>query len=364
MPRYARVLCILSWYSSYKLHETNLGGGHFFTEHMKSIQPYCDVVAYVPFEHETDAKFNDEEEWGIRTFRYRYAKWYLRFKDRIIFKVLRKLRIIKLYEIIHFVWGFHKVCKLFRPDVIHAQAAENAGIFAAFFLRLYGIPLVITEHQLIGVTPLSRRKHFMISTAYKLSRKNICVSDGQREHFRTIFNGIEFTVIYNGIYDRPIDPSAGKYRRKNFINSVIVAAFYSDEVKGFQFLLPAVKILVQELHIPLVLHVCGGGLFFEKFRNLADELQITDNCIFYGSCTKNEVYSIVSEMDFGISSSLLESAGINVEEMMLLGKPLVVTRSVGANSLVADFAAIVVDKGSTEALVDGIREMVRTLRGI
>ena len=86
-------------------------------------------------------------------------------------------------------------------------------------------------------------------------------------------------------------------------------------------------------------------------------MKITDNCIFYGSCTKKEVYSIVSEMDFGISASLCESAGVSVEEMMLLGKPLVVTKSGGANSLITDFAAIVVDRGSTEALVDGIRYM-------
>ena len=46
---------------------------------------------------------------------------------------------------------------------------------------------------------------------------------------------------------------------------------------------------------------------------------------------------------------------------MLLGKPLVVTRSGGTNSLVTEDTAIVVDRGSTDALAEGIRTMTAQL---
>ena len=88
---------------------------------------------------------------------------------------------------------------------------------------------------------------------------------------------------------------------------------------------------------------------------------IEDCCVFYGNCTKAKVYSIVSRMDFNISASLYECSGVSVEEALLLGKPMLVTKSGGANSLVNKDVAIVVDKGSTEALVDGIKEMVNRL---
>ena len=346
-------MCIFSWYTSYKLHGTRFGGEGFFEDHVRSIQKYYDTVVYVPFETETSTKFNDEEEWGIRTFRYKFADWYINFRrDSIIFKILRKLRIIKLYEIIHFLRGFRKVYKEFKPDVIDAQGSWRAGQFSVFFLRLYKIPVVITEHQLLS--PRERRGYY---EAFKLSQKNVCVSMGQQERLRELYQGVDFTVIYNGIFDRPVDSFGKNYRREGFINCVIVAGFYSDCGKGFQFLLPAMSILVHQFNIHLVLHICGGGLFFEHFVNLANELDISDRCIFYGSCTRNEVYSIVSQMDFGISASIAESAGVNVEEMLLLGKPVVVTKSCGANSLVTDFSAIVVEKGSTDALVEGIREM-------
>jgi glycosyltransferase involved in cell wall biosynthesis len=66
-------------------------------------------------------------------------------------------------------------------------------------------------------------------------------------------------------------------------------------------------------------------------------------------------------MDFNISASIFECSGVSVEEALLLGKPMLVTRSGGANSLVNDDVAIVVDRGSTQALVDGIHAMIKRL---
>ena len=70
---------------------------------------------------------------------------------------------------------------------------------------------------------------------------------------------------------------------------------------------------------------------------------------------------MVSQMDFNISASIYECSGVSVEEALLLGRPMLVTRSGGANSLVNEKVALVVDRGSTEALVNGIIKMVETL---
>ena len=95
----------------------------------------------------------------------------------------------------------------------------------------------------------------------------------------------------------------------------------------------------------------------EYYQNMARELGVEKQCIFYGQCDKKKMYSIMSQMDFIISASLFESAGVTVQESQLLGKPVLVTKSGGANSLVTEESAIVVDKGSVDALVNGIKEM-------
>ena len=314
------------------------------------MQKYCDTALFVPFDDSISKSFNDESEWGIRTFRSG-------FKDRFIHHVPFLGFLVKF---IHFINGFRKVCKSFRPDIIHAHAVTSAGLLSVFLSKFIHIPVIVTEHQTTEVMRLSRlRSRIKHHFTYKNASKAVCVSKDQRERFRKIFPDVDFHVIYNGISNRlKKNKNAGmQYRREGYINCVIVAGFYARNTKGFQYLLPAIKILTEEFRIPLVLHICGDGKHFEYYRNMASELGIADKCIFYGRCARDDVYSIVSEMDFGISASLFESAGVNVEEMMLMGKPLVVTRSGGASSLVADYAAIIVDKGSTEALVNGIKEM-------
>jgi glycosyltransferase involved in cell wall biosynthesis len=99
----------------------------------------------------------------------------------------------------------------------------------------------------------------------------------------------------------------------------------------------------------------------EFYQDMAKELGIENYCIFYGQCDRQKVFSIMNQMDFSISASIFESAGVSVQEAMLLGKPLVVTKSGGANSLVTEDSAIVVDRESTEALVNGIKEMSNRL---
>ena len=94
---------------------------------------------------------------------------------------------------------------------------------------------------------------------------------------------------------------------------------------------------------------------------MAGELGIADHCIFYGQCNREKVYSVMSQMDFCISTSLFECSGVSVEEAMLLGRPMLVTRSGGANSLCTDDTAIIVDSGSATAIRDGIRQMISRL---
>ena len=141
------------------------------------------------------------------------------------------------------------------------------------------------------------------------------------------------------------------------LNCGIIAAFYDKTVKGYQYLLPAIKILIEKGY-NINLHICGGGQYLDYYKKMAIDLGIENNCIFYGQIEKNQVYYIISKMDFIISASIFESAGISVEEAMLLGKPLVVTRSGGASSLVNNKTAIVVDTKSTDALVKGIQNMI------
>jgi glycosyltransferase involved in cell wall biosynthesis len=90
---------------------------------------------------------------------------------------------------------------------------------------------------------------------------------------------------------------------------------------------------------------------------MAQELKLQEFCTFYGQCDRQKVYSIVRQVEFCVSSSIYECSGVSVQEEMLMGKPILVTKSGGANSLTTDYTAIVCERGSVDALADGLIEM-------
>src|SRR5699024_1630138 len=122
---------------------------------------------------------------------------------------------------------------------------------------------------------------------------NICVSLDSMSRLQKYFPKAKFKLIYNGIIDpQLLEEDNYIYRRKDYVNCCIVASFYAKEVKGYQYLLPAIKNLV-ECGYKILLHICGGGTYFEYYKKMAYELGIEDNCIFYGQCERKKVYSIV-----------------------------------------------------------------------
>ena len=338
---------VVSWYSPKDAEVMSAGVFHY--EQSMALKPYCDTALYYPYDENLSSDFEKSEERGLLTFRRKLSK-------------VKIPKISFFVQLIKILSDLKKICKEFKPDVIHAHCAIPAGFAATLFGKFYGIPVVITEHNPIEHFALNKPNvKSQVKFAYSKSKANICVSNDSMNKMKSNFKDCDFSVIYNGIYSPEVIGNDGiNYRVDGKINCCIVAAFYSKDIKGYQYLIPAIAELKKQGK-PVVLHIVGGGEYFDYYVNLAKELDVQDLIIFHGNCEKKKVYSLVSQMDFNISASIYECSGVSVEEALLLGRPMLVTRSGGANSLVNDNVAIVVDRGSTEALVDGIEKMVEKL---
>ena len=341
MERKMNILMIPTWYSP--LDAEVLTAGVFHYEQSIALKKYCNMALYYPFDPDLKSDFVRNEERGLLTYRSRLY-------PRRVWKYLR------------WILDFRKINKEFRPDILHAHVASMAGRFAVLLGKIYRIPVVITEHnamELMGLHSWKMRK--INQFAYSNSKANVCVSSDSKERLQQVFPKEKFQVIHNGIVNPNTIENDGKtYAKEKRINCCIVAAFYNKEVKGYQYLLPAMKELLDK-GLPVTLHICGGGEYLDYYVQMAKELGIFEHCIFYGNCKREQVYSIVGQMDFSISASIFECSGVSVQEAMLLGKPLVVTKSGGANSLVNSETAIVVERESVSALSEGILQMVERL---
>ncbi len=335
------ILMMVTWYASVGDNESKAGIFHY--EMSVNLLKHCNVALYFPFDTKMQNSFEQNVENGLLTFRSKRNS-----RERI----KNKLRIF---------FDFIKIRKAFKPDILHAHVALGAGRYAYALGKIFRIPVVITEHMPIELSGLDIRKYrLMAKYVYQSSKFNACVSPDQMRRLQVFFPKAEFEVVYNGVIAPTLDHQDHKYFVAGYTNFAIVANLYDREIKGYQFLLPAIRIL-KEKGYAIRLHLIGGGEYLDFYKKMAADLGILDTCIFYGACEKHILYEIISEMAFCISASLFEASGVYVQEAMMLGKPLVVTNSGGADSLVSDKTAIVVEKASTEALTDGIEKMMKDL---
>lgn len=333
-----KILMVVSWFTSKSKEKISVGIFHY--EQAMAIKQHCDIRLYWPLDTEIDGI-----EKGVENSIYIYRSPLKRNKS-------------KLYWICSSIKYLEDICREYKPDIIHANVAIPAGVVCVIVGKKLGIPVVHTEHAPIEEMHINNPVRRIIrGYVYKNCVKNICVSDDSKKRLGAIYPNIKFDIIYNGVInpENCTDDNI-RYAKDGVVNCCIIAAFYHEFIKGYQFLLPAMSEL-KKRNIKVHLHICGGGEYKETYIRLAKELKIEDVCTFYGQCSRNKVYSIVKQCDFNISASLYECSGVSVQEAMLLGKPLVVTKSGGANSLCREFTAIEIEKNSIDALVNGIIQM-------
>lgn len=337
--RKLNILIMPSWYFSYK--RDNVTAGIFHYEQAVDLQKYCNVAVYYPFDQTIEEDMMKHIDRGVLTYRSQFHR-----EERI----RNRVRIFKTFQ---------KIKEEFQPDIIFAHVANEVGKYAAFLSRFHRITLVLMEHSSTEVSLAGKVGYYISKYVYERCDYIACCSENLRNNLQGFFPKLKFHVVYNGIQPTNIiSDTIENYRIEGVSNIVIVGAFYSLDIKGYQFLLPAMRQILDKDY-RAVLHIIGDGVYKEHFVQMAKELGIEKECIFYGDCPREKVYEIVSQMDFFVSASILECSGVSVQEAMLLGKPILVTRSGGANSLVTEDTAIVVDKGSTQALADGLEEMIQ-----
>lgn len=333
-----KILFAVNWYTPKSQDVFEAGVFHY--EQAMELNKYVDVRLYWPMEPEADGLVCNNEK-GLITYRSPYKQNENKLK-----------------------WFFHSrkhlgtILDEFKPNIVHANVAYPCGLLCILEAKKRNIPVILTEHAPIEQMNLDnavRRK--MRHWVYKNCKNNICVSKDSMERLSEYYPDIDFTINYNAVENpNSVGDDGVKYRIDGAINCAIVASFYDKDIKGYQFLLPAIKRVVDD-GLNIYLHICGGGIYYEHYLAMAKELGIGDRCFFYGKCNRQKVYSVVRQMDFCISASVFECSGVSVQEEMLIGKPILVTRSGGANSLTTDFTAIVVDRKSVDALVEGLKRM-------
>lgn len=253
------------------------------------------------------------------------------------------------------------IAKARHVDIIHTffEKSEVLGWLASRFSR---IPIWITSRRDLGF----KRKE-IYNKIFRIASRNCdkCIAncravktqimqkeDIPEEKIEVIHNGLDFSEYQL--------QSNGSLRTELGIRSDIpligmIANFHFD-VKGHGFFLASSARILEKFQDCAFLLV-GDGPLRKKNETLASELGIKGKVHFLGR--RNDVPSIISNLDISVLSSTSEGLSNVILESMAAGVPVVVTDVGGSGEVIENgVTGYLVPPADPEALADAITKLI------
>jgi glycosyltransferase involved in cell wall biosynthesis len=353
MEKRFKVLLITAWYPTKEFRV----GGDYVREHAKAVSLFDDLVllhmagkdqtlrGWWAMEKEMDQSLTA----GIPTYRICY-------RQPSIPKVSYFISIWSMVQAFRRI-----VSRGFRPDIIHAHVYE-AAVPAVIIGKLYGIPVVVTEHS--SEFPrklLSRFKIWKARISFRLAELVMPVSgflqraieaDGIKARFQVVPNVVDTTLFYS---------RDDLMSEKNVKRLLVVSLLDPHDNKGLPFLFKALDRLRLRRH-DWRLDVVGDGPARPRYEQMVNDLGFASKVTFQGIKTKKEVAELMRKSDILVLPSLVETFSIAAAEALSTGIPVLATKCGGPEDFLSPETGCTVAPGSAEALCDGLDYMLDNFR--
>ena len=212
-------------------------------------------------------------------------------------------------------------------DIVHAQTPSNA-LVCSFALLFSKVALVTTFHGF----PFSDAPKLYRRLVYRQNKKIICVSSYEKSVYEkkwklpaqnklsVVYDGIDFSKLDNPAFD----PSSLLATDENSLNMIMVGSFRSGRS---HFFICKVADELNKRRVPFNLYFVG--------KRVQSEPQRYDSCVefcashglservhFLGG--RNDISSLLKQMDLFIYASEHDTFGIAVLEAMASSLPVIV----------------------------------------
>jgi glycosyltransferase involved in cell wall biosynthesis len=342
-----KVLFITAWYPTTE----NPINGIFIKEHAKSVSIYGNEVTVI-HAGRTNKRIKgiyrilDTIEEGIRTIRIDCFPSPFRPINYILYSWVLLVVARRLFK------------KEFIPEIIHAHV-YTAGLPALILGRLYGIPIVLSEHwskfllrklnifeNIFAKSVMNRVDMILpVSNSLKVSLRG----QGIKGKFQVVPNVVDTSLFRPG----PKNQSKNHEKKILFVGSL-------NPIKGLPHLFHALSKLRQrrnDWHLDIV----GEGPARKEYERLVAELELTGKIIFQSLRPKHEVAEFMRKADFLVLPSLVETFGVVAAEALATGTPVLSTRCGGPEEFLTDEVGLLIPPGNEDALYKGLNYMLDNL---
>jgi len=161
-------------------------------------------------------------------------------------------------------------------------------------------------------------------------------------------------VVYNGLDTSIFHPVPGVKKKKN---SIIFVGNVEDRKKGVSYLLRAITLTKNKVHLTVV----DGGAPNRRFvPHWIDKFGINDRITFTGKITTERLVELYSEHEIAVSPSIYEGFGFPAAEAMACELPVIASDGGALPEVVGEHlkTAYVVPTRDPEALAAGIDYLI------
>ena len=265
------------------------------------------------------------------------SDWYIKSKVLLLNKKFQNNNdIFSKSDISKFrYFGFYRSLKKsiasFSPDIVHAHYATSYGLLGAlskkhpFLISVWGsdvfdFPNRSFIHRLF-LKWILKKSDLILSTSKVMRQEVLKYSDKSVEV--TPF-GIDTKKFYNF-----------KVKDRNNFTIGIIKSLESHY--GIDYLIRAfrdVKIKYPDKNLRLI--IVGQGSKLTEYKKLVSELDLSEDVLFTGKISQDEVPSMHNRIDLFVCPSLNESFGVSVLESSSCEVPVIVTNVGGLKEVVID----------------------------
>jgi N-acetyl sugar amidotransferase len=348
------ILVIPSWYHN----ELTPQQGRIFEEHTLMLQRagYKVGVLYPSF----------SDGFVARVFNGARNKTLIYEEHNIPIYVIACASIVPYNRLINYKYIYHKANILFLkyvskygwPDIIHAHVTLIGGVVAFYLSKKYNIPYILTEHA----SALLREKinyedRRFVKMVFENAKTIVVVSNFFKEELvkKYLIDSSKIVVVHNNI--NPIFFSSSKQVENNK-NFIFINVGGLVKVKNHKLLIDAFT-LALEKNPGIILRIAGDGALRKEIEDYIDEKGIKNRIFLLGSLSRDEVVKEINNAHALISTSQIETFGINIVEALACGKPVIATNSGGPRDIISQGDGYLVANHNPGAIADAMNKLIQ-----
>ena len=252
-----------------------------------------------------------------------------------------------------------------RVDVIHAHGAM-AGVYGRLLGRFTNAKVIYTPHGGAVHRMFSAAEGMLHSFVERMlvGSTDYYVMESQYSA-NALFRKIgkvprRWVINHNGIdqefCNSGVAASANIYERHGGARTIRIGVFaILRKQKGQRIALGAVAPIIQSGR-SISLHCFGDGPDRQLLEEMATDYGIRDSVFFYGWVKNPESY--MRQMDLILIPSLFESFGYVAVEAMMLGKPIIASKTGGLCEIVTQETGVLFPRGDIESLSNAVIEFL------